>query len=126
MLKKILRWLPALLTMAVIFAFSSIPGKGMPDFGVFDLSVKKLGHVTVYALLALSFAYAFEWNPKRFLLAWVLCFLYAISDEFHQSFTPGRNAWWVDVALDSIAAALALWAVSRFNARVSPNPDKNS
>ena len=43
--------------------------------------------------------------------------LYAILDEFHQSFVPGRNAWWVDVAIDSVAAALALWAASRWSGK---------
>jgi VanZ family protein len=43
--------------------------------------------------------------------------LYAIFDEIHQSFVPGRNAWWVDVAIDSIAAALALGVASWWRSR---------
>jgi VanZ family protein len=100
--------------MAAIFVFSSIPSTDMPDFGIWDLLVKKSGHATVYSLLALSLAYAFRWDYKRFFVAWIIATLYAISDEFHQSFVPGRNAWWVDVALDSTAAALTLWLTARW------------
>jgi VanZ family protein len=84
----------------------------MPGFGIWDLLVKKGSHAMVYSLLALTFGYALCWDTKRFLMAWILATLYAISDEFHQSFTPGRNAWWVDVALDSTSAALTLWIVA--------------
>ena len=112
-MNKIIRWIPAIVMMTIIFIFSSIPGKEMPRFGVLDLSVKKGGHVTVYALLAIANAYALNWDKKRFWLAWLIALLYAITDEFHQSFVPGRNAWWVDVALDSTAAALALWVLPR-------------
>jgi VanZ family protein len=114
MTKSILRWIPAITMMFLIFLFSSIPSNSMPGFGIWDLLVKKGGHATVYSLLALTFGYALRWDTKRFLLAWILATLYAISDEFHQSFTPGRNAWWVDVALDSASAALTLWVVTRW------------
>jgi VanZ family protein len=114
MQKSILRWIPAITMMVVIFFFSSVPSKNMPVFGFWDLFIKKGGHAIVYSLLALTIAYAFDWDTKRFFLAWLLATLYAISDEFHQSFTPGRNAWWVDVALDSAAAALTLWFATRW------------
>jgi VanZ family protein len=102
------RWSFALVMMAVIFAFSSIPSSEMPYFSWADLLVKKSGHIIVFSLLALAYWYALGWNLRRLRLAWLLAFLYAILDEMHQSFVPGRNAWWVDVAIDSTAAALAL------------------
>jgi VanZ family protein len=106
--------MPAIFMMITIFFFSSLPSSEMPNFGGWDLLVKKGGHATVYSLLALAFAYAFRWDARHFFLAWILATLYAISDEFHQSFVSGRNAWWVDVALDSTAAALALWLAARW------------
>jgi VanZ family protein len=102
------RWSFALVMMIVIFAFSSIPSNVMPNFSWADVLVKKSGHVVVYSLLALSFWYGFGWKREHLWQAWLLAFLYAILDEFHQSFVPGRNAWWADVAIDSAAAALAL------------------
>jgi len=102
------RWGFALLMMAVIFAFSSIPSNRTPYFYGADTFVKKGGHVVAFSLLALAFWQGLGWNRERLWLAWLMTILYAIFDEFHQSFVPGRHSWWVDVMLDSTAAALAL------------------
>jgi len=111
------RWGFALVMMAAIFAFSSIPSTEMPNFSWADVVVKKSGHIVVYSLLALAFWHGFGWRRERLWQAWLLSFTYAILDEFHQSFVPGRNAWWVDVAIDSIAAALALWIAAYWRTR---------
>ncbi len=50
---RILRWLPAILVMVIIFGFSSIPSREMPSFGFWDLLVKKGAHMLGYGLLAL-------------------------------------------------------------------------
>ena len=114
---KIIRWLPALLMMVVIFGFSSIPGKEMPSFGSWDLIVKKGAHVLGYALLALLLWYAQGFDQNRWWLAFMLAVLYAISDEFHQSFIPGRHPSWVDaLVIDGGGAAFALcvgWLVRK-------------
>lgn len=104
-------WLPALTVMLVIFAFSSIPASSMPSFDWADLSIKKGGHALGYGLLALAYFYAFRLDPVKLKYAWLLAFLYAISDEFHQSFVVGRYASWVDVLIDSAGAAIALKAL---------------
>jgi VanZ family protein len=102
--------------MAAIFAFSSIPAAEMPHFSWADGFVKKSGHVVVFSLLALSFWHGLGWKSGKIGLAWGMAFLYAVLDEYHQSFVPGRNAWWADVAIDSAAAALALWTAWRWRA----------
>jgi VanZ family protein len=116
---NIKRWLPALLMMVVIFGFSSIPGKEMPSFGWWDLIVKKGAHVLGYALLALLLWYAQGFDQNRWWLAFMLAVLYAISDEFHQSFIPGRHPSWVDaLVIDGGGAAFALfvgWLVRKKN-----------
>ena len=119
-MKPFLRWLPAVLVMAVIFAFSSIPSDEMPRFGLWDLLVKKGGHMLGYGLLTL--AYLFALSPRvgghavrPCVVAFVLAVLYALSDEFHQSFVPGRHPSWVDAVLvDSAGAGLALLLYWRF------------
>jgi len=106
---KITRWLPAIFMMMVIFGFSSIPGKVMPNFGAMDLVVKKGAHVLGYALLACSFWYGQGFTRHGWWLALLLAILYAISDEFHQSFVPGRHPSWVDaLVIDGSGAGLGL------------------
>lgn len=107
----ILRWLPALGLMAAIFLFSSTPASHLPYFGTIDLLVKKGGHATGYALLAL--AYYFALPPRlspgyRAVLAFIMALLFALSDEFHQSFVEGRTSSLRDVGIDSAGAAAAI------------------
>ena len=116
-MKKLWRFLPALLMMAVIFAFSSVPKQELPNFGFLDIFVKKGGHVLGYALLALAYWYGLSAIPsgpkaRPYVLAYILAVVYAISDEFHQSFVPGRHATWVDaLIIDGSGAILALGLV---------------
>jgi len=103
-------WGPALLVMAAIFAFSSTPGNDLPNFGGFDFSVKKAGHMLGYGLLALSYWRGLGFNKKRIWFAWLLSIAYAATDEFHQSFVAGRHPSPVDVLLfDGVGAGIALW-----------------
>ena len=109
--KRFLRWLPAIAVMTVIFGFSSIPSQEMPSFGLWDVIVKKGAHMGGYGLLALSYWYGLRFDKRRWWLALLFAVLYAISDEFHQSFVPGRHPSWVDaVVIDGSGAALALFA----------------
>ena len=134
MKKSLSHWLPAFLMMALIFAFSSIPSSEMPNFNWADLLVKKGGHMLGYALLAAAFWWGMEcddssrrgvqgsgsavWSLRApFFLAWGLAVLYAASDEFHQSFVPGRHASPLDVLIDAVGAGIGLtilaWIVKR-------------
>ena len=101
-------WLPAIVMLVAIFVFSSIPSNTMPHFNWADLFVKKSGHMLGYGLLALAFLYGFKLDPSKSKFAWLFALLYAMTDEFHQHFVPGRHASWVDIIIDSTGAALAL------------------
>ena len=104
-----LRWLPPILIMLTIFGFSSIPSRVMPVFGLWDFIVKKGAHMLGYASLALAFWYALGFERKRWWLALLLAVFYAVTDEFHQSFVPGRHPSWVDVlGFDGGGASLGL------------------
>ena len=107
--KILLRWLPAILIMAVIFWLSSTPATKLPSFGLWDTIVKKGSHMLGYGLLALAYGFALRFDRRTWWLAWFLAVLYAMTDEFHQSFVPGRHPSWVDVFLfDGGGAAIAL------------------
>lgn len=105
------RWLPSFILMAAIFAFSSQPAGNLPFFGELDLLVKKGGHAIGYAMLGL--AYYFALPPRlavgyRWLVALLMAVLFALSDEYHQSFVQGRTSSLRDVAIDTAGAAVAL------------------
>lgn len=115
---KFPRWLPAVVLMTAIFLFSSTPSSNLPDYGFWDMLVKKGGHVAGYALLALSYWYWMRFDPKKVWLAWLLAVLYAATDELHQSFTPGRHPSFEDVLIfDNLGALLGVlmmgWARKR-------------
>lgn len=106
------RWLPLLTAMGVIFFASHQPAIELPDFGFWDLSVKKLGHFSAYAVLALlALRAVLDWQ-RPYLSAILIVFLYALSDEFHQTFIPGRNGSLVDVAIDMAGALTCLWLLN--------------
>ncbi len=110
-LPLIVRWLPAILMMGAIFFFSSLPASRVTSFGEWDLLIKKAGHASGYALLGL--AYYFALPPRlskgvRWILALFMAILFALSDEFHQSFVLDRNSSIIDVCIDTLGAAIAL------------------
>lgn len=118
------RWGPVLLMMSAIFGFSSIPSKDVPDFGLLDLIVKKGGHALGYGLLALFYLRGLKGEneviaARWFYLAWVLAVLYSATDEFHQSFVPGRHPALADVMIDALGAALALFLFHWFRKKMT-------
>lgn len=81
----------------------------LPNFGSWDLVFKKAGHFLGYAGLAfLALRAVLDWQ-RPYLAAAILIFLFSMSDEFHQTFIPGRNGTAVDVAIDMSGALTCLW-----------------
>lgn len=65
--------------------------------------------MTGYGLLALAYWYGLRFEKRRWWLALLFAILYAMTDEFHQSFVPGRHPSWVDVlGFDGGGALIAL------------------
>ncbi len=56
------RWLPAIVIMLVLFIASATPGNKIHNFGVVDFYIKKAGHFTAYACLAIAYYYAIGFN----------------------------------------------------------------
>jgi VanZ family protein len=111
------RAIAPLALMAVIFFFSGQEDVG-PDVGNWARIVVHFGE---YAVLAGLWAWAL-WpalGRRALLAAGAISFLYAIGDEWHQSFVPGRDADPLDVLVDAsgIAFALVLAARGRWCAR---------
>lgn len=105
-IKKII---PAILWAGMIFYFSSIPDlrSGLPD--IFDIVLRKIAHAGEFGILAILIARGLGVNNKKtYLKAAFAAILYAVSDEIHQSFVPGRVASPIDISIDSFGAILGL------------------
>jgi hypothetical protein len=90
----------------------------MPWFGIQTLhaAVRKLSHITEYALLALFWLRALraQWRlglRTAFWVALAVCVSCAIVDEVHQTQVPGRHGSASDVVLDSLGAVAMLLIV---------------
>lgn len=97
--------------MAVIFGLSSLPARSIPDFGDLDFLIKKSSHAAGYALLGISYYFALPSRLSvgyRWSVALMMAVLFALSDEYHQSFVEGRTSTLRDVAIDGMGAAVAL------------------
>jgi VanZ family protein len=105
------KWGPALAMMAIIFFFSSLPSQSVPNFGKYEFSVKKGGHALGYLLLGRAYLYGLARDKKAPWLAWGLAILYACTDEFHQSFVPGRSPRLMDIGIDAIGTLVGLLPV---------------
>ena len=99
-------WLPVVAWAILIFALSSVPDLGT-GLGGWDLLLRKLAHVAEYAILGALLARAVS-SPWT---AVTLGTIYAISDELHQHFVPGRQASALDVAIDAAGVAVGVLAI---------------
>lgn len=117
------RWGPALSLMLVIFVFSAQPSDELPDFGVWDFLTKKSAHMIEYALLASCLLRGVRGEgptrPAHYLWVMALTILYALSDEYHQTFVPGRMGTLRDVGIDVLGATTAL---TLHHWRIRPRP----
>ncbi|MEI9966694.1 MAG: VanZ family protein [Candidatus Moraniibacteriota bacterium] len=111
------------LWLAVIFAFSAMPGSPWPqDTSLAYLLERKGAHVVEYFILTwLIFAFLRAQAPQegrlRLLIGAVVCALaYAATDELHQFFVPYRGASLRDVGIDlfGILLAAGTLALARF------------
>ena len=106
--------------MITIFLFSAGPHSNLPNFAWADRIVKKGGHMVGYALLALSYLRALGYRPEKRWLAWCFAVLYAVTDEIHQSFVPGRfPSVWDVLIFDNLGALVSLWVFSLYKSQRS-------
>lgn len=113
--KLINLWLPVILWCLVIFFFSSLPSLPSATKIWWDYLMKKSAHITEYAILYLLVNRALKHHTRRhYLYAFVFGFIYAISDELHQSFVPGRHPGLYDVSYDSLGLFLSYLYLHRF------------
>jgi VanZ family protein len=78
----------------------------------YSLYVVKGWHVTEYAILFIFVSLALKTRatslPLARLYSWLICLLFAMSDEWHQTFVPPRDGCVRDVFIDMAGASLVL------------------
>ena len=75
------------------------------------VQIRKLAHFTIYLVLGLVSYLVLprQWSvKKKMTLVVSLCFMYAITDEFHQSFVPGRAPEVRDVLIDTLGSSVGM------------------
>jgi VanZ family protein len=90
--------------MAVIFFFSTRQTAGIIPESIPHFIFFKSLHLLEYAFLAVLLFYAF----LRKKITIIIAYLYALSDEIHQTFVPGRNGRLRDTFIDLIGIILGL------------------
>ena len=145
-MKKKIAWIPAIILMILIFYFSNQSANVSANLsgGIsyrivtfinsainlewteenilfiaekIDYPVRKLAHLTEYALLGMAISlggiYGNDWFNyrlrKQHILVQTLGSLYAISDEFHQLFVIGRAGRVSDVLIDSVGVLIGFF-----------------
>lgn len=90
--------------LVLIFVMSHQPKAALPAYGVWDWLVKKGAHFVAYGVLA---GLAYGALGKR---GWALglAVVYAVSDEWHQTFVPGRIGSLTDILIDTVGAVSSL------------------
>lgn len=102
--------MPPILWAYLIYSFSNrstVPGAGVVWW---DFILKKSAHMTIYSILFYLVQRAINWNKtkKTYFSSLIITFVYAVTDEFHQSFIPGRTSLPTDVGYDMIGASLTM------------------
>ena len=106
--------------MITIFLFSAQSSSDLPNFDWADRIIKKGAHMTGYALLAVSYWRVLGFWQEKWRFAWCLAVLYALTDEFHQSFVPGRHpSIWDVVIYDNLGALVSLWLFNLYKTQRS-------
>ncbi|MEK7091259.1 MAG: VanZ family protein [Patescibacteria group bacterium] len=111
--RRIKYWLPTLIWAILIFSFSSQPTLSTSQVYWQDFVIKKSAHLFVYAVLSILIYRSLKLTthysrPYLLLFTLTITILYAVTDEFHQTFTLGRGPTLRDVFIDIFGGFLGL------------------
>lgn len=141
MKSRIKKWVLVVIWMVIIFMFSSQNSDqssknnefivyilnllGLDVNSIFngnaDFIIRKLAHFTEYFILYFLLFNALKedlYFKPSLLTAFIITFLYAASDEFHQRFVPGRGPSFRDVLIDT-SGGLVCMAIIYFRRYIS-------
>lgn len=139
--KAINYWLLVAVWMVVIFQFSDKPAQRSDTQSLFIIKqiniiannlgfkgellnndwnyfVRKAAHTCEYAMLGILLFLAFSStgivNKKLLVYTILICVIYAVTDEIHQAFVPGRAAKVTDVLIDTFGSLIGIGLIKVF------------
>lgn len=78
----------------------------------YNVLLRKITHASVYFVLSLFVVFmlkSYKISINKILaIAFFVCFLYAMTDEYHQTFVDGRNGTFIDVLIDMIGVIISV------------------
>lgn len=112
-------YLPVIAWTAFIFFLSNQPQLPGPELFTWDYLFKKCAHIFVYFVLFQLTVRAFFIHAQKkshLQVRWAILFaiIYAMTDEFHQSFVPGRTATTRDFFYDSLGIMISWLYLYRY------------
>jgi VanZ family protein len=111
--KKIYLWIAVINFCFFIFFLSSVPDLKSGLDSSLDTILRKLAHAGEYFVLVFLLFTALRSHKintqKAALAALIFAFLFAASDEYHQSFVPGREMALLDFLVDAVGATLSFY-----------------
>lgn len=121
---KLKYFIPSIIVMIGIFIFSAQTGNESSELSnglllwiqqtlhitIPSLIIRKCAHMSEYAILMITFIYAFKNNNIKHYItyAFLSTVFYACTDEFHQLFVESRSGNIIDVCIDSLGALLVI------------------
>jgi len=109
--RRLLAWALPVAWMGLIFLLSSQPDLS-PITPFHFQGMDKIAHAVAYGIFAILVRRAALPSPRATLIGWLVPLLYGMTDEFHQSFVPGRDMSIWDLLADAVGALLALAVVT--------------
>lgn len=77
-----------------------------------NFPLRKCAHATEYAVLAILIIFTLnsfwgkDYSTKKIVIAIIICFIYSLTDEYHQSFVFGRTSQFSDCLIDTLGSLI--------------------
>lgn len=124
-MKKITSILLVIIWMVLIFIMSSFNGNNssnqsnfivniisnifnINNLDIINYIVRKAAHLTEYTILGILTNNMIKNINIKLYIGLIICIIYAISDEIHQFFIPGRTCQILDICIDSLGILIGL------------------
>ena len=106
-------FIPIFLWASLIFFFSHQPGLASGFANSWDFFLRKTAHIFEFVVLTFLLIRNLEERnldfKKALALSFILAALFAVSDEYHQTFISAREGKISDIGIDALGIIFAGW-----------------